>query len=150
MDANPEPRIHDSELDPPRFPRPSPPLLLPQDFQRLLGNPFLALLGLIAWAAALRQVLLARNLTLTLALFASLAGLVFLLQFHCLDCGATGWLFRWRIHTCDHVIARQRSGAVRSFRGPIPTTQVLLWFYLILCAAILAWITDPLSCWIFR
>ena len=147
VDADPRRRHHDPEFDPPRSPGPGPPHLLPQDYQRLVGNPFLAVLGLILWSGALRLALHARNLRFTLLLFACLAGIAFLLQYHCLDCGATGWLFRWRVHACDQVLARRRTGRILRFRGPVPTIQALLWCYLLLVAAILAWIALPPSYW---
>jgi hypothetical protein len=112
--------------------------LLPQEYQRLVANPFLALLGLIVWFAALRQALAIRNLPLTgLALF-GLVGVGYLLQYHCLDCGATGLLFRWREHACERVRARQRTGQVRRLRGPNPVFQTVLWGYLLTGMAILA------------
>lgn len=119
---------------PPR--RRLPPPIIPQEYQRLVANPFLAVLYLIASMAAIRFVVLVKNLFLFLAVVASL-GLSFLLfQYHCLDCGRTGWLFRWRRHACERVVERQSTGRVRRFRGPTPILQTILWVYLLLGIAV--------------
>ncbi len=65
-------------------------------------------------------------------------GLVgYLLQYHCLDCGATGRLFRWKWHACPSVRARQQTGRPRRFRGPNPVLQTVLWVYILMGLAIL-------------
>lgn len=129
---------HDPELDPPPVRRPE--RLAPdfKRFQRLIANPFLALAALVGWFFGLRQALDARSLPAVLALAASLGGVVFLLHYHCLDCGATGWLFRWRTHACPRSLARQREGQPLRFRGPTPTTQLVLWGYALLIGTLLA------------
>jgi hypothetical protein len=109
----------------------------PQEYQRLVANPFLALLGLVFWFAALRQALATRNLILVGLVLLGLIAVAYLLQYHCLDCGATGLLFRWKRHACERVRSRQTGNQVRRFRGPNPTTQVLLWVYLLGGLAIL-------------
>jgi hypothetical protein len=129
---------HDPELDPPPVRR---PVRLGSDFrrfQRLVANPFLALAALVGWVIGLRRAYEARNLPVLLVLVASLGGVVFLLQYHCLDCGATGWLFRWKSHACPRSLARQRDGRPLRFRGPTPTTQLVLWGYALLIGTLLA------------
>lgn len=103
-----------------------------------MANPFLAVLGLIAWVAALRQALALRNLAAVGLALLGLFVLGYLLQYHCLDCGATGLLFRWKSHACERVRARQQSNQVRRFRGPNPVFQTVLWGYLLAIVAILA------------
>jgi hypothetical protein len=109
----------------------------PEDYQRLVANPFLALLGLVLWCLALRQILGAKRLDLLIPVLLSLGAVVFLLQYHCLDCGATGLLFRWRRHACERVLARQLEGRPLRFRGPRPPTQLVLWIYALLTVAVL-------------
>jgi hypothetical protein len=138
--SSPSP-THDRELDlgPPAA-RPSGndwPPWVPQQYQRLVANPFLALLGLIVWFAALRWALTARNLWLVGLAVLGLAAVAYLLQYHCLDCGSTGHLFHWKSHACERVRTRQQSGRIRRFRGPNPVFQTVLWGYLLAALAIL-------------
>jgi hypothetical protein len=131
VDPFPRSPTHDPDLDSPRqmaVLEPEPPLL-PQEFQRLIANPFLALFGLVIWFQAFRYALWLRNLMLVSVIFLALAAVGYLLHYHCLDCGATGLLFRWKSHACPTVRARQLSNQVRRFRGPAPTMQLMLWMY---------------------
>jgi hypothetical protein len=141
-EPSPPGRTHDPEFDVPgpRAPTNRFDLHWPQGYQRLVANPFLALLAFIGWCYAFWHGLLLRSFPLAAVLFASLVGVLFLLHYHCLDCGATGWLFRWRSHVCEQVLARQHAGRRRRFRGPNPVTQAILWGYAFVIAAILAWI----------
>ncbi|MDR3632701.1 MAG: hypothetical protein P4L84_02635 [Isosphaeraceae bacterium] len=141
MERQPPPLVpHDPDLDPPpgrRVRRPPPgAILVPQEYQRLVANPFLALALLIAWLGAMRLALLARNFVAVAVVGVCFFGVIRLLHYHCLDCGHTGWLFRWRVHACEAVVARQVAGRVRRWRGPTPTVQVVLWLYVIGCAVI--------------
>ena len=43
--------------------------------------------------------------------------------------------------------SRGDAPAASRVRGPVPTIQALLWCYLLLFAAILAWIATPPSYW---
>jgi hypothetical protein len=131
---------HDPELDPPRpaagatatdWP---PPYC--EDFQRLVTNPFLALVGLIVLLGVLRQALEMKSLPLFVIVLCGLLPTGFLLQYHCRDCGATGLLFRWRSHACPSVLVRHQSGRARAIRGPNPYTQLLLWIYLLIAGGI--------------
>ncbi len=137
MESDPRAREHDPELDPPR--RPSLHLRdpLPEEYQRLVANPFLAVLGLIAWSQMLRLAYDARNPLLLLGVVLSLAGVAYLLHYHCLDCGRTGLLIRWRRHACERVVARRLADRPRRVRGPNPSVQVVLWGYLLLGLAVL-------------
>jgi hypothetical protein len=98
-------------------------------YQRLVVNPFLAFLTLISWVAMTR--LGYRNRLLAVFLLAQGLPVLayFAVQFHCLDCGATGRLSRWKDHACESVVARRLAGRPRRFRGPNPRSQMLLWFY---------------------
>jgi len=100
---------------PPR--RRLPPPIIPQEYQRLVANPFLALALFVAWIAAMRAALFARNVVGVVAVLVSFLAVFRVLHYHCLDCGKTGWLFRWRDHACEAVVARQVDGRVRRWRG---------------------------------
>jgi hypothetical protein len=92
-----------------------------------VANPFLAVLGLVGWYQVMRAVLQARRLDLFFPALGSLVLVGFLFQFHCLDCGATGRLWRWRSHSCAGVQWRRTLGRRRRLQGPSPTTQTALW-----------------------
>ena len=75
--------------------RPSTVPNVPVDeYQRLVANPFLAVLGWLAMFGLLREAVRRQNLALFMTGIILLFVACFLLQFHCLDCGATGWLLR--------------------------------------------------------
>jgi hypothetical protein len=111
-----------------------------EEYQRLVANPFLGLIGFAAWLFALRWLLMAVGRTglmpTLLVLVAGPFGFPYLFHYHCLDCGATGLLHRYRKHSCATVAARLREGRVRSFRGPTPFVQVVIWLYVLLALAI--------------
>jgi len=138
--SDPEPSIHDPELDPPRpgARRARRTVHLPQESLRLLANPFLAvsivLFGLLGLWSALRY----SSLSGFLCAVITVAGSVLFLHYHCLDCGATGLLFRWRRHECERVLIRRLAGQTRRWRGPDPTAQTIVWGYFLLGLAILA------------
>lgn len=116
---------------------------IPEHAQRLLANPFLALLGLVFWFGLVRYTIatgFAGPLTpmLLLLLIVSLGLLPFLLQYHCLDCGATRNLSGWRRHSCTKVFERRLSGRRRAFRGPNPPLQVVLWLVFVLAMLLVA------------
>jgi hypothetical protein len=52
-----------------------------------------------------------------------------LFHYHCLDCGATGVLHRWRHHACSRVLERYHAGRPRRVRGPTPPAQFVLWLF---------------------
>jgi hypothetical protein len=106
-------------------------------YQRLVANPFLAAL---AWLVAFRLInesLNRQNLALFMTSIVLLLVAFFFLQFHCLDCGATGWLLRSWVHACPAVIARRRSRAVRRIHGPGIKLQLVAWFIIGMAAYVL-------------
>ena len=108
-------------------------------YQRLVANPFLAVLGLFAWAGALRLSWEARRAEFFLpALLAGLA-IPLLFQYHCLDCGRTGHVARASGHACAHVEMRRQAGRPRRLRGPSPWAQTKLWVVALAVAALYAW-----------
>lgn len=139
----PTPLARDPELDP------AAPVRLgtlgdePQRYQRLVANPFLGFLGVLVLVTAAYHLMQAPrqssvgDMALVLAPFA-LLGLPRLFQYHCLDCGTTGRLFRWRSHVCPASADRYLAGRPRRLRGPNPTAQVLLWVYVLL-GLVIAW-----------
>ncbi|WP_406695749.1 hypothetical protein V5E97_32585 [Singulisphaera sp. Ch08] len=129
---------HDPDLD--RPPARVSILLEPyfEEYQRLISNPFLALAALIPWFVATRMAFLAKHVPSILILLASLVGIAYLLQFHCLDCGATGCLFGWKHHACDRALARQFARRRRRLRGPNPATQTVLWGLIVMIVALLS------------
>jgi hypothetical protein len=109
-----------------------------------VANPFLALVVFVAGMALWNQTL-APNVPAAIPAViwvVTLAGSLAVLQYHCLDCGRSGWLFHWPSHACWQVVARRRAGQVRTLRGPNPTTQAKLWMCALFCAATLALIVS--------
>ncbi|GAC1448465.1 MAG: hypothetical protein NVSMB9_31660 [Isosphaeraceae bacterium] len=149
--ANPRPAlstelgtdVHDRDLDAPRLRRVRRRrgLAREQTYQRLIANPFLAMLALIAWYVGCREVLSWHRLDLFLLALSCLFLIPLLLQYHCLDCGATGRLTRWRRHECARVRERRNAGKPRRFQGPSPVKQSVIWFFLVLGVAIVGYIS---------
>lgn len=110
-------------------------------YQRVVANPFLGILGIIAWYLAARFLLFHAPRVVLFPGFLLLLGILFVLpqlfHYHCRDCGASGALARWRDHRCAAVEERRRLGRPRSWRGPLPYMQVVLWFYFLLALGIL-------------
>lgn len=105
--------------------------------QRLVANPSVAfLLWLVAYTV-IRQALIGHHLVL---FFVGLLLTVVPLptaQYHCLDCGSTGWALRARRHLCPSVLARLHHGNVSWFRMPRLRTQFKLWLCLVIIAFLL-------------
>jgi hypothetical protein len=137
VESEPTPTLFDSELDPPRRPPPALRVESIGPYQRLIVNPFLAVLGWLMAAALIRYSTRSRNLPLYLGALLWLFVPFLLIQFHCLDCGATGWYLRARRHACGAVVARWQRGEWRRFRGPGAKAQLVIWLYVLLAAAIL-------------
>ena len=96
--------------------------------QRLVVNPLVAILSSLAGVALIQHALRTRNL----ALFGTGVGVLFLslllIQFHCRDCGATGWYLHASRHACAAVVARWRQN-VLARAGWSARTQLLVWSY---------------------
>lgn len=125
---------------------PSP--LNPHLFLRVVANPFLGFAALLAWVYLLIVVfrelrrmpeLLGPLAPAVVVVFAAMLWLSpSLFQFHCLDCGCTGRLSRWREHSCLRSSWRRSSGRPRRMRGPPPLVQVVIWLWVLVLAAIWA------------
>jgi hypothetical protein len=129
---------YDRELD--TAPRPSSELSgeAVEAYQRLLANPFLSVLNLGIVFALLRAAVQYQSLVLFVIGMVLLPAAIFLLQFHCLDCGATGWLLGHRRHVCPSVMVRCQERRRRRFRGPGLKAQIMAWFYVL--AAAFVWL----------
>jgi hypothetical protein len=131
------PGVYDHELDS----QPRRPLRPINDaitlYQRLVVNPFLAVLALIVifamgnWLEAQHPFGPLRTL---LVIFAA----KYLVQYHCRDCGATGFLTGYRNHLCPPVLARWHEHELPRFRGPGVRAQYVLWLILLASVWVLA------------
>jgi hypothetical protein len=107
------------------------------EFQRLLANPLLAVLCWVADVFVIRQSLRLESFPLFLAGLGFLLAPILLVQYHCLDCGATGLLFRSRSHACPAVVARLENPGAWRRRGLRLKTQLIVWFYGLTAASLL-------------
>ncbi len=88
-----------------------------EDQLRLIVNPFLAVFGWVIALVIIRIALQVYSAYLFLAGLGLLLVPLFLFQYHCLDCGATGWLqCSWR-HCCPAVTHRARAASCDGFRN---------------------------------
>jgi hypothetical protein len=102
---------------------------------RLIANPFLAILAWVLGGSILKRGLEMRNLTLSLTALLGISASLLLIQYHCLDCGATNWAFRARQHLCPRGVARgSMAGAGRS-SSPTLSSQIKFWLMLTIVAA---------------
>ncbi len=101
------------------------------EHQRLVVNPLLTFVTCVAAAELVRASLHSRHFPWFVTGVALFLLAFFLLQFHCLDCGRTGWIWQARRHACPAVRGRWWKGEFRLFRGPGLTTQLVLWTYLL-------------------
>jgi hypothetical protein len=127
--------MFDRDLDTPR--RRAPRISwIPWGYQRLVVNPSLSALGWIAASALLHASLRSHNLALGMVSLVCFALPIALVQYHCLDCGATGWLREARGHACRRVFERQSDGQDWNWI-PRPWLQLVLWAHLLLGGLIL-------------
>ena len=124
MEASRRPRVADPDFDR----SPNAPVRLrefdPLDYQRLVVNPFLAVVALIA----LGQIVG----------WPAVGGLVFLphlVQYHCLDCDQTGRYAHRSGHACPRVLDRWRE--VRRPWFPSSWFQLVVWCWLLGAVAVL-------------
>ena len=108
-----------------------------EGYQRLVANPFLAVLAWLVAFGLVSESMKRQNLALFMTGIILLFVAFFFLQFHCLDCGATGWLLRSWAHACPAVVARRQSRMVRRFHGPGLKTQLAAWFIVMMAAFVL-------------
>ena len=130
-------RTFDPDLDI----RPRPPSQGPAEpivvFQRLLANPFLTVLAWLVAFGLVNQSLHRRNLSLFVTGTVLLLVAFLFLQYHCIDCGATGWLFRSSSHACPAVIAHRERGRSRGRRWPSLKFQLVAWLIIMTAGFVL-------------
>jgi len=98
--------------------------------QRLVVNPLVAILCTMAGVALIQHALRTRNVFLFCAGVGVLFLSLLLIQFHCRDCGATGWYLHAGKHACAAVVARWRQN-VSARSGLRARTQLLIWAYVV-------------------
>jgi hypothetical protein len=106
-------------------------------YQRLVANPFLTVLAWIVLAGLLRGVAPGQELAGLGAGIVVFMMSLLLIQFHCLDCGATGCLLRRHHHICPKVMIRWQNQIVRRFHGPGLGLQLVGWFIVTITAIVL-------------
>jgi hypothetical protein len=113
------------------------------EHQRLVINPLVAILCILSGVALIQHALRTRNVVL----FCTAVGVLFLslllIQFHCRDCGATGWYLHASRHACAAVVARWRR-KVLPRSGLRARTQLLIWSY-IMVFGLLGYVVFALS-----
>ena len=130
----------DPDFDPLHGPRPgrAPYNPTPEDDLRIIANPFLSVLLGFAVFKSLPRLTDAVGAWILPVLILTGLGMLWSLQYHCLDFCATGRLLTWKRHVCPSVQHRRALGLVRRFRGPRPALQVCLWFYALLGLLVMA------------
>ncbi len=116
MDNDPRSPLYDPQLDTSHVTLHVATSRLPIEaigwHQRLVVNPLVAILCSLAGVALIQHALRTRNVVL----FGTAVGVLFLslllIQFHCRDCGATGWYLHAGNHACAAVVARWRQNAL--------------------------------------
>ena len=137
MSPSPPPLRADPEFRPAFSERAMPRTTDPGAYRRVLANPFLGIIGVGAWLWALRFLVTGGNAftgratLLSIGLPVAAWFLPRLFQYHCLDCGRTGPLRRWKRHVCPDVARRIIEHRPRRRRGPSPMVQLLLWLFVL-------------------
>jgi hypothetical protein len=128
-------RQNDPELDPPREYESRAAADFARNHSRLVANPFLALLGWILACSVMFKALNARDPLLSLVALLGFMAAILLIQYHCLDCGKTGWAFRAGRHLCPLAAARALAADTPRWIGPGIFTQLKFWFVIAALAA---------------
>jgi hypothetical protein len=128
--------IFDPDIDSRQRPPVEPNWSL-SECQRLIANPALALLVCLAAYLAIRQALIVHHVGLFVFGLILFVVPLPLGQYHCLDCGATGWAFRAGRHACPAVVARQHHPDVGWVRIPRLRTQFKIWLVLVVLTLLL-------------
>jgi hypothetical protein len=132
VDNDPRTRLFDPELDTSHALSasrlPALPIEVIGEHQRLVVNPLVAILCGLGGVVLIQHALRTRNVLL----FGTAVGVLFLsfllIQFHCRDCGSTGWYLHVGRHACAAVVARWRQN-VSARSGLRSRTQLLIWVY---------------------
>jgi hypothetical protein len=108
-----------------------PPKEAVREQQRVVVNPLAAILCCWAGVVLIQHSLRTHNVFLFSAGVGVLFLSVLLIQFHCRDCGATGWYLHASRHACAAVLARWRCN-VPGPSGVRARTQLLIWSYVLI------------------
>ena len=141
MEATRRPETADPEFDFSPPPRVRLTGLDRTEYQRLVVNPFLAVLGLLVLGQGTVLLLQSPFQPLAIATIVPIALLPYLIQYHCLDCGRTGPYPRHRGHACPGVLARWRDGRRSRLPFPTPRFQLVVWGWLLGSVGVLLAIT---------
>ncbi len=132
VDNDPRLPVNDPQIDTPHELSTSRLPAVPMEaigwHQRLVVNPLLAILCSLAGIALIQHALRTRNVFLFGSAVTVLLLSLLLIQFHCRDCGATGWCLHASKHACAAVVARWRQN-VSARSGLTARTQLLIWAY---------------------
>ena len=132
----PRESIYDPDLDTPH----RPPALEAEsvaESQRLIANPALAFVVWLLAYMVIRHALIGHQLGLFfVGLFLAIVPFP-LGEYHCLDCGNTGWAIRAGRHVCHAVTARYHGQIVSWIRIPRLRTQFKIWICLVVLAFLL-------------
>lgn len=137
MVSPPYPQRFDPELDADRDPDSRVVAQIARNHTRLIANPFLAMLGWILFGTWLKIGLKMRSPMLSFAAFLGMPASLLLIQYHCLDCGKTGSVFRARRHLCPPAAARASTSGNGGWRtrGPSISAQLKIWFAIVIMTA---------------
>ena len=124
MQANPRSHGLDPELGTSQGPSRGVAPEFVREHTRIIINPFLVLLGWSSTGYLLQLGLKTRDPGLSLAALMGLLLSTLLIQYHCLDCGETGWAIRAARHLCPLAAARAFHVLGRPWRKPTITTQL--------------------------
>lgn len=108
--------VYDADHDVPGSPRLTIPVEIVREHQRLVVNPLLAILDAVVSVCLIDHALRTRNAALFLAALGLLLLAFLLFQYHCMDCGSTGWYLHAKRHACGPVVDRC-ARAVLQFAG---------------------------------
>ena len=110
-------------------------------YQRLLVNPCLAVLAFIIAVAIERWATGPRSIEFPFKFGVGIFALNFLVQYHCRDCGATGFLISAsKTHICPAVLARWHHRELPRSCVPGVRVQLACWVILLLSLTILLFI----------
>ena len=132
--------LHDPTIDPIANPRAirtqhvSPWGL--EAHQRLIVNPFLAVFGLLIWMLLFRFSVKFQRLDVFFGVVCGGILLVFLPEYHCLDCGQTGRLLNSKTHVCERVEIRSLDDGLSSTIWPSTHFQVVVWGFVLVIGAV--------------
>src|SRR5262245_26919311 len=131
VETESRPPLFDRELDIPVRPQPRLSIDDLYGHQRLIVNPCLSVLGWILAIALLRNGIAGKHLGVCLFAILWIFVPALLIQYHCLDCGATGSYFRAKRHCCPGVVERYFTALGKRSFVPSVKAQLLIWLYVI-------------------